>query len=54
MTPVYLAWAASFVSDLSKADERGVRVRLEELCSAYESEKPYLVARWRWPDRFNP
>jgi glucosylglycerate synthase len=28
--------------------------RLERLSAAYESEKAYLVSRWRWPDRFNP
>jgi hypothetical protein len=21
---------------------------------AFEQNKPYLVQRWRWPDRFNP
>jgi glucosylglycerate synthase len=28
--------------------------QIEELCMAYESEKPYLISRWRWPDRFTP
>jgi glucosylglycerate synthase len=28
--------------------------RIEKLALAYEAGKPYLVSRWRWPDRFNP
>jgi len=27
---------------------------LERLCTAFENGKPYLLSRWRWPDRFNP
>ncbi|MEO8070007.1 MAG: hypothetical protein ABI652_01285 [Acidobacteriota bacterium] len=54
MTPLYLAWAASFVLELATADARAAGERVEQLCVAYETEKPYLVARWRWPDRFNP
>ncbi len=54
MTPVYLAWVASFVLEVGRADRRAAHDRLERLCAAYETEKPYLLARWRWPDRFNP
>jgi hypothetical protein len=54
MTPLYLAWAASFISDLGGRVPESARDRVEQLAGAYESEKPYLVARWRWPDRFNP
>jgi hypothetical protein len=28
--------------------------RQEQLERAFEQNKPYLVQRWRWPDRFNP
>jgi hypothetical protein len=31
-----------------------VEARLERLAAAYEGMKPYLISRWRWPDRFNP
>ena len=31
-----------------------VEQRLEKLSVAYETGKPYLLSRWRWPDRFNP
>jgi hypothetical protein len=54
MTPVYLAWVAAFARDVADADRPAVRDRLERLCQAYESQKPYLLARWRWPDRFTP
>jgi hypothetical protein len=52
LTPLYLAWVAStirFVQDDTRSD-----THMEETASAFEREKPYLLARWRWPDRFNP
>jgi hypothetical protein len=54
MTPAYLGWVASFALDVADADRAAVRQRVEELCVAYETQKPYLLARWRWPDRFAP
>lgn len=54
MTPLYLAWVASFVMDVGEAGDAAAQARLEGLCLAYETEKPYLLARWRWPDRFSP
>jgi glucosylglycerate synthase len=54
MTPLYLAWVASYAHDLEAAGAAALEQRLERLCNAYESGKPYLVSRWRWPDRFNP
>ncbi len=54
MTPVYLAWVASFVPQLAAASPAAFEERLERLCTAYESEKTYLLSRWRWPDRFQP
>lgn len=53
LTPLYLGWVASFLRS-SEADEQvGVQL-LEATAVAFEQEKPYLVSRWRWPDRFNP
>jgi hypothetical protein len=54
MTPLYLGWLASWVNAVreSRADE--VEGRAEEVCRAFEAEKPYLISRWRWPDRFAP
>ncbi len=54
MTPLYLAWVASFAQALASSRESTLEQRLERLAVAYESGRPYLVSRWRWPDRFNP
>ena len=51
MTPLYLAWVAGFL----RANSRTASGTLAEgTAAAFEQEKPYLVSRWRWPDRFNP
>jgi len=54
MTPVYLAWVASYTIEVGTAAPAAIEYRLERLGAAFESQKPYLVSRWRWPDRFNP
>ena len=54
MTPLYLAWVASYAHDLQTGGGTFLERRLERLSLAYETGKPYLVSRWRWPDRFNP
>ena len=54
MTPLYLGWAAGFVRELSGLAPAAVDARVERLCQAFETSKPYLISRWRWPDRFNP
>jgi hypothetical protein len=54
MTPLYLAWVASYARDLETGGAGALEQRLERLSVAYESCKSYLVSRWRWPDRFNP
>lgn len=51
-TPVYLAWVASTLR--TATDDASAAAHREETAAAFEREKPYLVARWRWPDRFNP
>jgi hypothetical protein len=52
MAPLYLGWVGSRVLEV----ESGVpwSPRQEQLERAFEQNKPYLVQRWRWPDRFNP
>jgi hypothetical protein len=52
LTPLYLAWVASHLLLISggTAPEK----HIEELAALFEADKPYLVSRWRWPDRFNP
>ena len=53
-TPLYLGWAASFIGQLQEAGSEEVERQVEKLCLAYEAQKPYLISRWRWPDRFSP
>ncbi|HEY6846093.1 MAG TPA: hypothetical protein VI320_07750 [Terracidiphilus sp.] len=52
LIPLYLAWVASHINVTAKGTnpER----HIESVAAAFEADKPYLVARWRWPDRFNP
>jgi glucosylglycerate synthase len=54
MTPLYLGWVASYARELGTDEVSALEQRLEHLALAYESGKPYLVSRWRWPDRFSP
>jgi hypothetical protein len=54
LTPLYLGWVAFYAREMEAAETTAVERRLERLSLAYEAGKPYLVSRWRWPDRFNP
>ncbi len=54
MTPLYLAWVVSYARELQAAGPAAIEQRIERLSLAYEAAKPYLISRWRWPDRFNP
>jgi hypothetical protein len=54
LTPLYLGWIASYTLELENATPAEIEARIERLSSAYETHKPYLVSRWRWPDHFNP
>ncbi len=54
LMPLYLGWAASHVLAVSTHGEETAEQRIDSLANAFEADKPYLVARWRWPDRFNP
>jgi hypothetical protein len=53
MTPLYLAWVASYLRTVSDDPTRAAHA-IELTASAFEGEKSYIVSRWRWPDRFNP
>jgi hypothetical protein len=53
MTPLYLAWAASYLRFVAEDPTRAAHA-IETTASAFETEKSYIVSRWRWPDRFNP
>ena len=52
LIPLYLAWVASHINVVASGidSER----HIETVAAAFEADKPYLVSRWRWPDRFNP
>jgi hypothetical protein len=56
LTPLYLAWVASHLLLISGArpETTAPEKHIEALAAAFEIDKPYLVSRWRWPDRFNP
>ena len=51
LVPLYLAWLASFIVEVRDRGEEDVEQRLERLCGAFEAEKPYLISKWRWPER---
>ena len=53
MTPLYLAWVASHLLH-SGGDPASAERHIHSVAQTFAAEKPYLVARWRWPDRFNP
>lgn len=63
LTPLYLGWVGSYVTQIANASANGNdesdgvdegERRAERLARAFEETKPYLLQRWRWPDRFNP
>jgi hypothetical protein len=54
LTPLYLGWVASWVRAVRDDGPKEAESRIEALCAAYETQKGYLISRWRWPDRFNP
>lgn len=54
LTPLYLGWVASYMQEVAGLPPLAAEQRFEQLARAYEEAKPYLVSRWRWPDRFNP
>jgi hypothetical protein len=52
LIPLYLAWVASHIN--ITASGTNPERHIEAVAAAFEADKPYLVSRWRWPDRFNP
>ncbi len=54
LTPLYLAWVASHLLLSAGGNATSSEVHIEAVAGAFEADKPYLVSRWRWPDRFNP
>jgi hypothetical protein len=47
LTPLYLGRVASFVRQTESLVSAEVEDRIEGLCVAFESLKPYLISLWR-------
>jgi glucosylglycerate synthase len=50
LIPLYLGWVAGHIN--ITAAGVGSERHIEAVASAFEADKPYMVSRWRWPDRF--
>ncbi len=46
LTPLYLGRTATFVLETQGLTSTEAEARIEQLCQAYEKNKPYLLARW--------
>jgi hypothetical protein len=51
LLPLYSGWLASFIIQVRDLIAEAVEERVEDLAAAFEAQKPYLIARWRWPER---
>jgi hypothetical protein len=51
LVPLYSGWLASFILQARDASIEAVDQRVEDLCIAFELQKPYVLSRWRWPER---
>lgn len=49
--PLYLGWVAGHIN--LTAGGTSAETHIEAVAAAFEADKPYVVSRWRWPDRFN-
>lgn len=52
LIPLYLAWVAGHINVTASGGDP--ERHIEAVAGAFDADKPYLVSRWRWPDRFNP
>jgi hypothetical protein len=52
LIPLYLAWVAGHINVTASGGDP--ERHIEAVAAAFDADKPYLVSRWRWPDRFNP
>jgi glucosylglycerate synthase len=51
LVPLYSGWLASYVGQVQDVAAEAADLRVEALAEAFERQKPYLIARWRWPER---
>jgi len=54
LVPLYLGWVASYLVKMAALTDEQAEEQVTALAAAFETEKPYLISRWRWPDRFAP
>ena len=54
LVPIYMGWAAFHVEQVCGMSDAAAEQSVQGLMHAFEADKPYLLARWRWPDRFTP
>ncbi len=47
LTPLYLGRTATFVLETQALTTTEAERRIEQLCDAFEKQKPYLVERWK-------
>lgn len=52
LVPLYSGWLASFILQVRDLSDEEADQRVEGLAAAFEAQKPYLISRWRWPERF--
>jgi hypothetical protein len=51
LMPLYAGWLASFILRVRDLSDEEADQRVEGLAAAFEAQKPYLISRWRWPER---
>ena len=51
LMPLYSGWLASFILQVRDLSAEAADQRVEDLAAAFEAQKPYLISRWRWPER---
>jgi hypothetical protein len=51
LVPLYSGWLASFILQVRDLSVDATDERVERLAATFEAQKPYLISRWRWPER---
>jgi hypothetical protein len=51
LAPLYSGWLGSFVVQVRELGVEAADERVDDLAGAFEAQKPYLISRWRWPER---
>lgn len=51
LVPLYSCWLGSYLGQVRAAGPAAADLRVEALAEAFERQKPYLMGRWRWPER---